>query len=59
MASLDEKKQVVFVLSEFQDFKYAQIADILGIPVGTVKSRMAAAERLLREKLQRHLGEKD
>jgi RNA polymerase sigma-70 factor (ECF subfamily) len=59
VGSLDEKKQVVFVLSEFQDFKYAQIADILGIPVGTVKSRMAAAERQLREKLKRYLHEQD
>lgn len=55
VASLDPKKQMVFVLSEYQGLSYARVAELLGIPEGTVKSRMAAAERLLREKLRRTL----
>jgi RNA polymerase sigma-70 factor (ECF subfamily) len=59
VASLDDKKKVVFVLSEYQDMKYADIAEILEIPEGTVKSRMTAAERLLREKLDRYRVRED
>lgn len=54
ISSLKEKYRIVFVLSEIQGFKYKDIADILGIPLGTVKSRMAFAERLLREKLHKY-----
>ncbi len=57
VASLDERKQVVFVLSEFQGLKYQDIADILEIPVGTVKSRMASAERELRARLKGYVTE--
>jgi RNA polymerase sigma-70 factor (ECF subfamily) len=38
----DFLKQVV-VLAYYQGLKYREIADILGIPVGTVKSRLHAA----------------
>jgi RNA polymerase sigma-70 factor, ECF subfamily len=40
------------VLSEYNGMKYADIADILGIPVGTVKSRIFSAVQRLREKLK-------
>ena len=35
----------------FEDLKYKDAADILGIPVGTVKSRLHAAMAKLAEKL--------
>ncbi|MES2459483.1 MAG: sigma-70 family RNA polymerase sigma factor [Armatimonadota bacterium] len=38
----------VFTLSHFEDLKYVEIAARLGIPLGTVKSRMAEAVRRLR-----------
>ncbi len=47
----EEQKQVV-LLSEFQGMKYQEIGEILGIPVGTVKSRMHTAVERLREILQ-------
>ncbi len=56
VASLDARKQMIFVLGEFEDMKYSDIAEILDIPVGTVKSRMASAERELRFKLGRYLS---
>ena len=43
--------RVVFAMSHFDALKYAEIACRLGIPVGTVKSRMAKAVRCLRESL--------
>jgi RNA polymerase sigma-70 factor (ECF subfamily) len=40
-----------------EDLDPAEIARILGIPVGTVKSQLQRALALLREKLSRSLGE--
>jgi RNA polymerase sigma-70 factor (ECF subfamily) len=44
----DFLKQVV-ILAYYQGLKYREIADILGIPVGTVKSRLHAALTKLNE----------
>ncbi|MHB1702562.1 MAG: RNA polymerase sigma factor, partial [Acidobacteriaceae bacterium] len=43
--------RVVVVLKDLQDFTYAEIADTLKIPIGTVKSRLNTARRMLREHL--------
>jgi DNA-directed RNA polymerase specialized sigma24 family protein len=42
---------VVFVLGQVRGMKYADISEILGIPEGTVKSRMSNAEKALRGRL--------
>ena len=52
--ALPEEQRVVFVLSEIQGMKYADIAETLDIPVGTVKSRMHGAVQRLRDYLMRH-----
>ncbi len=49
---LSEKLREVFVLAAFQEMPYQQVGEILGIPEGTVKSRMWAAVRVLRGKLE-------
>jgi RNA polymerase sigma-70 factor, ECF subfamily len=49
--SLPEEHRVVFVLSEVRVLKYPEIARVLNIPVGTVKSRMHNAMKKLKEKL--------
>lgn len=41
--SLPEFLRQVVVLAYYQGLKYREIADVLGIPVGTVKSRLHAA----------------
>ena len=43
-----EAQREVFLLAEAQGLKYREIAAILEIPVGTVKSRMNAAVTRLR-----------
>lgn len=50
--SLPEGERECLLLSEYQGFKYAEIAEILDIPVGTVKSRMFSALSRLREALR-------
>ena len=44
--------RAVFDLSHRDGLKYAEIANQLGIPIGTVKSRMAEAVRKLRKALE-------
>ncbi len=44
----------VLVLSDMEDMSYAEIAEALGIPVGTVKSRLFRARRILQGRLRRY-----
>jgi len=46
---LSEPLRSVVVLRVFQNFSYEEVAEILSIPVGTAKSRMFHALRVLRE----------
>lgn len=46
----------VLVLSELEDLTYKEIADVLGVPVGTVISRLARARHRLRELVTRFLS---
>jgi RNA polymerase sigma-70 factor (ECF subfamily) len=49
---LPEEYRAVVVLSDIDELRYAQIARILGIPEGTVKSRLFRGRRLLQRKLR-------
>ena len=49
--SLPVNYRVVIVLSSVEEFAYHEIADMLGIPIGTVKSRINFGKQLLKEKL--------
>ena len=49
IAQLSEPLREVVELGVFQDLPYAEVGEILGIPVGTVKSRMSNALKRLRE----------
>ncbi|WP_145187449.1 RNA polymerase sigma factor [Planctomycetes bacterium Pla163] len=53
IATLPEGQRLVFELGVIQERPYPEIAVLLGIPVGTVKSRMFNAVRRLREQLER------
>ena len=50
--SLPAKYRTVFVLRQFEQMDYAQIASYLKIPPGTVDSRLFRARQLLMEKLK-------
>lgn len=48
VAQLPEEYRVALTLRYFEDMRLSEIAAILGIPVGTVKSRLAVGTRKLR-----------
>lgn len=50
---LPPKYKVVVVLRHLQDLSYDEIARVLGIPQGTVKTRLFRAREILRRKLSR------
>jgi RNA polymerase sigma-70 factor (ECF subfamily) len=52
-SKLPPKLQVVAVLALVEERPYSEIADALGLPVGTVKSRVFRATRRLRTELAR------
>ena len=54
MARLPDRQRRVFVLKEMAEFKQAEISDILGIPLGTVKSLMHRAVTRLRRELSKY-----
>jgi len=54
LARLPDRQRRVFVLKEIADFKQAEISEILGIPVGTVKSLMHRAVSRLRQELGKY-----
>jgi RNA polymerase sigma-70 factor (ECF subfamily) len=49
LARVDEKLQAAVALFYLEDYAYKDIAAILGVPVGTVKSRIARGIAQLRE----------
>jgi RNA polymerase sigma-70 factor (ECF subfamily) len=53
LAQLSEEQREVLVLSYFGELSQSEIADQLGIPLGTVKARMARGMAKLAERLDR------
>ena len=51
VSALPEKQRLVFVLQEIEGLKQAEVAGIVGIPVGTVKSLMHRAVLGLQKEL--------
>jgi len=51
LATLSEEARSIVVMCDVEGYTYDEIADILEIPVGTVRSRLSRA----RSQLQRHL----
>ena len=49
---LPEKLRVTVVLYYFRDMDTAGTAEVLGVPQGTVKSRLSKARKLLKEVLE-------
>ncbi len=55
--SLDVDFKTVIILCDLEGFKYEEMAKILDIPIGTVRSRLHRARQLLKEKLSEYARE--
>ena len=51
MAALAVEFREVLILRELQDLSYREISDVVGVPIGTVMSRLARARKRLAELL--------
>ncbi|MGH8720778.1 MAG: sigma-70 family RNA polymerase sigma factor [Burkholderiales bacterium] len=58
LASLPEHYRVVVIMSDVEEFSYAEIAQTLALPVGTVRSRLARARAALQKVLWQQAGER-
>jgi RNA polymerase sigma-70 factor (ECF subfamily) len=56
VAQLPEHYRSVVVLRHYEDLKFREIADVLEVPEGTVKSRMAEALSLLNAALKKSMN---
>ncbi|MCB9838370.1 MAG: RNA polymerase sigma factor [Phycisphaeraceae bacterium] len=52
MSRIDPEQRVLLSLRDVRGLDYTQIADALGVPVGTVKSRLFRARAALREAME-------
>ena len=55
LGRLDAEYRAVLVMRDIEGFDYQQMADILGLPLGTLKSRLFRARMALRDELKEYL----
>lgn len=55
---LDSEFQEVLILRDVEELSYEEIGEITNLPEGTVKSRLHRGRAMLKEKVERLLGEK-
>ena len=53
MSALPEEQRAAIVLKEYHDLTFQEIADLLGCPLSTVKTRLYQGLTVLREELER------
>lgn len=57
LARLPEEQRQLLVLRDVEGMEYQQIAEVLGVPLGTLKSRLFRARLALREELTGYFGD--
>jgi RNA polymerase sigma-70 factor (ECF subfamily) len=57
LSYLPAKYRIVLVLRHLQEMTYEEMAEILAMPVGTIKTHLFRARNLLKERLQAFYGE--
>src|SRR5213079_3108212 len=58
LGRLDAEYRAVLVMRDIEGFDYQQMADVLGLPLGTLKSRLFRARLALRDELRAYLKDK-
>ena len=56
LSDLDADDALLILLHDLQEFRYEEIAELLDIPLGTVKSRLHRARQALKTKLAPYFG---
>ena len=56
LGRLSREHRSIIVLRDIEGFSYNEIADVLGVSIGTVKSRLARARGDLKKSLMRYLS---
>src|SRR5437762_555953 len=56
LGKLSREHRSIIVLRDIEGFSYIEIADVLGVSIGTVKSRLARARGDLKKSLMRYLS---
>ncbi len=56
LAEIDPEQRALLILRDVQGFEYEQIAEVLGVPLGTLKSRLFRARQALREQVESMQG---
>ncbi len=59
IATVPEKYRLALVLRDIEGLSYEEISDVLGVPGGTVRSRINRARSMLKRKLQPLLRKQD
>jgi len=55
LGRLDPEYRAVLVMRDIEGFDYQQMADVLGLPLGTLKSRLFRARLALRDELKGYM----
>jgi RNA polymerase sigma-70 factor (ECF subfamily) len=55
LGRLDAEYRAVLVMRDIEGFDYQQMADVLGLPLGTLKSRLFRARLALRDELKAYM----
>jgi RNA polymerase sigma-70 factor (ECF subfamily) len=56
LTEISDEHREILVLREMEDYSYETIAEILELPVGTVRSRLFRARLQLKERLELRLA---
>lgn len=56
LGRLDAEQRSVLVMRDIEGFDYQQMADLLGLPLGTLKSRLFRARIALRDQLKSYMN---
>jgi RNA polymerase sigma-70 factor (ECF subfamily) len=56
LGRVDPEYRAVLIMRDVEGFDYQQMADVLGLPLGTLKSRLFRARIALRDELKAYMG---
>src|SRR5262249_42424260 len=56
LGRLDAEYRAVLVMRDIEGFDYSQMAEVLSLPLGTLKSRLFRARLALRDELKGYMG---